>query len=150
MENFIFCAVCKAFSSAEKLYKNLSDNCNLLPSSESSNHVLAYVTGAVIQEILLIFNNGKTNKISEKDLLLNCLPYLGYLFGIFYRGICRSTKNTSLASNVVSFLMAGKDVGKNFTLPERKDVNVMDRGGLWKVNENVKIMLKIAECYFTV
>ena len=46
--------------------------------------------------------------------------------------------------------MAGKDVGKNFTLPERKDVNVMDRGGLWKVNENVKIMLKIAECYFTV
>ena len=99
---------------------------------------------------MLIFNNGKTNKISEKDLLLNCLPYLGYLFGIFYRGICRSTKNSSLASNVVSFLMAGKDVGKNFTLPERKDVNVMDRGGLWKVNENVKIMLKIAECCFTV
>ena len=31
-----------------------------------------------------------------------------------------------------------------------KDVNVMDRGGLWKVNENVKIMLKIAECYFRI
>ena len=43
----------KAFISAENLYKNLSGNCGLLLSFEVANHVLAQLTGAIIQEDVL-------------------------------------------------------------------------------------------------
>ena len=46
--------------------------------------------------------------------------------------------------------MAIKCIGKNATLPEHKDVNIMDRGGSQKVNENVISISKIAECYFRI
>ena len=46
--------------------------------------------------------------------------------------------------------MAGKCVGENVTLPEHKHINIMDRGGLWKVNENVTSIFKIAEHYFRI
>ena len=46
--------------------------------------------------------------------------------------------------------MAGKCVGENVTLPEHKHVNIMDRGDLWKVNENVISIFKIAERYFRI
>ena len=60
----------RTFSPTENLYKNLSGNCRLLPSSEIPNHVLARLTGAVIQEILITFNNDKIENFSEKGLLL--------------------------------------------------------------------------------
>ena len=44
--------------------------------------------------------------------------------------------------------MARKCVGENDTLPEHKHVNVMDRGGLWKVNENITSSFKNAKRYF--
>ena len=46
--------------------------------------------------------------------------------------------------------MAGKCVGENVTLPEHKHVRIMDRGDLWKVNENVISIFKIAERYFRI
>ena len=47
-------------------------------------------------------------------------------------------KNTGLYSQqYLSFLMARKCVGENVTLPEHKHVSIMDKGGLWKINENV-------------
>ena len=44
--------------------------------------------------------------------------------------------------------MTRKRVDENVTLPEHKHVNIMDRGGLWNVNENVTSIFKIAERYF--
>lgn len=46
--------------------------------------------------------------------------------------------------------MAGKCVGENVTLPEHERVNIMDSGGLWKVNENFTSISKIAERYFKI
>ena len=46
--------------------------------------------------------------------------------------------------------MTRKRVDENVTLPEHKHVNIMDRGGLWKVNENFTSIFKIAERYFRI
>ena len=44
--------------------------------------------------------------------------------------------------------MAGKCVGENVTLQEPKHFKIMDRGSLWKVNENVTSIFKITGCYY--
>ena len=139
---------CKAFISTEKLYKNLSSNYSLLLSFEVANHVSAQLTGAIIQEDVLTYKIEEAENFSENDLSL--ISYLrGYVFGTFYRKICCSTKNAGLYSQqCFSFLMARKFFDKNVTLPEHKHVNIMDRGGLWNVNENVTSIFKIAERYF--
>ena len=46
--------------------------------------------------------------------------------------------------------MTGKCVDENVTLLEHKHVNIMDRGGLWRVNENFTSIFKIAEHYFRI
>ena len=47
----------------------------------------------------------------------------------------------------LSFVVAGKCVGETISLPEHRHVNVLNRGGLWKVNEDVAIF-SVAEAYF--
>ena len=96
----------KAFISTEKLYKNLSGNCSLLLSFEVANHVLAQLTGAIIQEDVLTYEIEGAENFSENDLSL--ISYLrGYVFGAFYTRICCSTKNTGLyTQQCLSFLMA--------------------------------------------
>ena len=44
--------------------------------------------------------------------------------------------------------MAGKCVGETISLPEHRHVNVLNRGGLWKVNEDVIAIFGVAEAYF--
>ena len=46
--------------------------------------------------------------------------------------------------------MVGKCVLEKLTLPENKHVNIMDGGGLWKVNGNVTSIFKIVERYFRI
>ena len=43
--------------------------------------------------------------------------------------------------------MAGKCSGENLPLPEHKHIEILDRGGLWKV-DNVTLRFKVAECHF--
>ena len=92
----------------------------------------------------------EAENFSKKDSSI--VSYLGgYVFGTFYRRIRCSLKNTGLYSQqCLSFLIAGKCIGENVTLPEHKSVNILDRGGLWKVNENVTSIFKIAERYFRI
>ena len=92
----------------------------------------------------------EAENFSKKDSSI--VSYLGgYVFGTFYRRIRCSLKNTGLYSQqCLSFLIAGKCIGENVTLPEHKYVNILDRGGLWKVNENVTSIFKIAERYFRI
>ena len=96
---------CKAFSST-KLWCIATD-------------VLAHLNGEVIQEILLLFND-KTEKLLEKGWLLKKFTSLALFLGYF-------TEESVVPQKI---LTAGKCVGKNVTLPEHKDVNIMDRGGL--------------------
>ena len=127
----------KTFSSAETIYKSLCGNCSLLLSFVVTNHVLALLTGVTIQEDVLTYDTDEVQNLSEKDLSL--ISYLGGCFWNIYRRICCSTKNTGLYSQqCLSFLMDGKYVGENVTLPEHRHVNIMDRAGLWKLNENIK------------
>ena len=44
--------------------------------------------------------------------------------------------------------MAGKCVGETISLPELRHVNFLNRGGLWKVNEDVIAIFSVSEAYF--
>ena len=44
--------------------------------------------------------------------------------------------------------MAGKCSGENLALPEHKPIEILDRGGLWKVDNNVTLICKVAEYHF--
>ena len=44
--------------------------------------------------------------------------------------------------------MSGKYSGKNLTLVEHKHTEMLHRGGLWKVDNNVTLIFKVAECHF--
>ena len=43
--------------------------------------------------------------------------------------------------------MGGKCVGETVSLPEHRHVDVLNRGGLWKVNEDVIVIFSVAEPY---
>ena len=43
--------------------------------------------------------------------------------------------------------MDGKYVGETISLPEHRHVNVLNRGDLWKVNEDVIAIFSVAEAY---
>lgn len=48
-----------------------------------------------------------------------------------------------------TFLMTGKCYGENLSLPEHKHIETLDRGGLWKVDDdNVTLILRVAKCHF--
>lgn len=140
----------KVFStSPESVYRGLSGKCSLLLSFDVANQVLVHITGAEIQNDIVEFDCENTETFSEKDLSL--LSYLGgYVFGTFYRRIHRKKNSSLYAQQCLSSLLAGKCIGGSITLPEHKHVNIMDRGGLWKVNENVTSIFKVAESYFKV
>ena len=38
--------------------------------------------------------------------------------------------------------------GENLPLSEHKHIEILDRGGLWKVDNNVILIFKVAECHF--
>ena len=73
------------------------------------------------------------------------------MFGTMYRRI-RFSKSSSHSSTYhqqcLSFLMAGKCLDENLSIPEHKHVETFDRGGLWKVNLDVISIFSVAESYF--
>ena len=44
--------------------------------------------------------------------------------------------------------MAGKYVGETISLPEHSYVDGLNRGGLWKVNEDVFAIFSVAAAYW--
>ena len=44
--------------------------------------------------------------------------------------------------------MAGRCVGETVSLPEQRHVDVLNRGSLWKMNEDVIALFSVAEAYF--
>ena len=44
--------------------------------------------------------------------------------------------------------MAGKCSGESLPLPKHKYIEILDRRGLWKVDNNGTLILKVAECHF--
>ena len=48
----------------------------------------------------------------------------------------------------LSFLVTGKCVRGTISLPERRHVNALGRGNLWKVNEDVYVIFSVVKAYF--
>ena len=44
--------------------------------------------------------------------------------------------------------MARKCSGENLPLPVHKHIEILDWGGLWKVDNNVTLIFKVPECHF--
>ena len=44
--------------------------------------------------------------------------------------------------------MTIKCSGENLPLPEHNHIEILDRRELWKVDNNVKLIFKVAECHF--
>ena len=138
----------KLYSQAEN-YKNLSHDCSLILSFDVVNQILAHLTGAKIHSDILVYENSDISTLTEKDISI--ISYLsGYVFGTFYRRLRSMKSNTSsyYQQQCLSFLMAGKCSGENLPLPEHKHIEILDRGGLWKVDNNVILIFKVAECHF--
>ena len=138
----------KNFTVKQKI-KNLSHDCSLILSFDVVNQILAHLTDAKIHSDILVHENCDISNFTEKDISI--IVYLcGYVFGTFYRRL-RSTKSNISSyyqQQWLSFLMAGKCSGENLPLPEHKHIEVLDRGGLWKVYNNMTLIFKVAECHF--
>ena len=88
---------------------------------------------------------------SEKDIA--SLEYLsGYCFRTVYARLRNSSKHRSLISQQsMSVLLAGKcDVDRYAEMPTHRLVDAKDRGGLWRVDEKVKEIFRIAEIEFQI
>ena len=140
----------KLFIDSENYNKDLDRHCSLMLSFEVANNVLAHLAGATFHDDVLEFDDSSSDSLSDKDMSL--ISYLaGYVFGTFYRRI-RFSKSGNYGSfyhqQCLSFLMAGKIVDESMSMPEHQHVEVLNRGGLWKVTSTVTSIFKIVECYF--
>ena len=137
------------FSDESCDYENLDHNCSLLLSFENVNHVVAHLAGAKIQDDVFTLEDTSSNSFTEKEISL--ISYLsGYVFSTFYRRI-RFSKSGSCSSfyhqQCLTFLLARKCTEEQ-TSSEHKHIEMLDRGGLWKVTSDVTSIFTIAECYF--
>ena len=110
--------------------------------------MLAYITGATYSDDIARFDCDTTFSAKEKALIV----YLsGCVFGTFYHRILFSKtahQDQTYHQQCLSFSVAGKCVGETIYLTEYRHVNVLNRGGLWKVNEDVIAIFSVAEVYF--
>ena len=130
-------------------YKNLSHDCSLILIFDVVKQILAHLTDAKIHSDILVYENSDISALTEKDISI--IPYLsGYVFGTFYRRLRSTKSNTSsyYQRQCLSFLKARKCSGENLPLPEHKHIEILDRGGLWKVDNNVTLIFKVAEYHF--
>ena len=138
----------KLYSQAEN-YKNLSHDCSLILSFDVVNQILPHLTGAKTHSDILVYENSDISTLTEKDISI--MSYLsGYVFGTFYRRLRSARSNTSsyYQQQCLSFLMAGKCSGENLPLPEHRHIKILDRIGLWKVDNIVTLIFKVVECHF--
>ena len=138
----------KVFVDAEDPFRGLDVNCTRLLGFEIANHILAYITGATYSDDVVHFDCDTKFSAKEKSLI----AYLsGYVFGAFYHQIRFSKtahQDQTYHQQCLSFLVAGKCVGETVSLPEHRHVDVLNWGGLWKVNEDVVTIFSVAEAYF--
>ena len=110
------------------------------------------MTGATIRDDVLSFDDASSKCLSEKEIAI--ISYLsGYIFETFYRRI-RNSKSGHFGSvycqQCLSFLIAGKCDGESISivLLEHRHVQLLDRGGLWRVKSDVTSIFEVAERYF--
>ena len=129
----------------KNLHQNLRHDCSLILSLDVVNQIFSHLTGAKNYSGILVYENPDISTLTKKNISI--VSYLdGCVFGTFYRRL-RSIKSNSSSyyqQQCLSFLMAVKCSGENFPLPENKHIE----SGLWKVDNNVILISKVAECHF--
>lgn len=135
----------KIFIDNSEAFKGLSHECSMLLVMEIANLILRYITRATfIDDVPTFSYNG--NQFTEKEKSI--ITYIiGYVFGTMFRRM-RFSKlhNTTLYhQQYLSFVMAGKCKDEKLVIPEHKHVELLDRGGLWKVNTDVVAIFSVAE-----
>ena len=138
----------KVFVDAEDPFRGLDVNCTRLLGFEIANHILAHIIGATYDDDVVHFDCDTKFSAKEKSLT----AYLsGYVFGAFYRRIRFSKtarQDQTYHQQCLFFLVTGKCVGETISLPKHRHVDVLNRGGLWKVNEDVIAIFSVSEAYF--
>ena len=92
--------------------------------------------------------------LSTSKVIPSFLPqknYLLHIFRAFYRRIRFSKtahQDQTYPQQSLSFLVAVKCVGGTILLPEHGHINVLNRVGIWKVNEDIISIISVAEAYF--
>ena len=139
--------VYKQFSS-DNVFPSLHVLSSRLLCFEITNHILAHLTGATVEDDAVKFEN-KENEFDDKEKSI--IAHLsGYVFGTFYRRIRFSKRDTASLyhQQCLSFLTAGKHPDDSPSLPEHSHTDIHDRGGLWKVNKDVIDIFVVAESFF--
>lgn len=135
----------KIFIDNSEAFKGLSHECSMLLVMEIANLILRYITRATfIDDVPTFSYNG--NQFTEKEKSI--ITYIiGYVFGtMFHRMRFSKLHNTTLYhQQCLSFVMAGKCKDEKLVIPEHKHVELLDRGGLWKVNTDVVAIFSVAE-----
>ena len=138
-----FCPqICKLYGKPE----NVNHGYSLIFSFDVVNQILAHLTGAKFHSDIPVYENSDILTLTEKDIsIISCLS--GYVFGTFYRRLHSKKSYTSsyYQQQCLSFLMAGKGSGEKLPIPEHKHIEILDQGGLWKVDNNVTLIFKVAE-----
>ena len=133
----------QVFVDAEDPFRGLCVNSIRLLGFEIANHILP----SLHYRSYLQWWCDTNFSAKEKSLI----AYLsGYVFGAFYRRIRFSKtahQDQTYHQQCLSFLVGGKCVGETVSLPEHRHVDVLNRGGLWKVNEDVIVIFSVAEPY---
>ena len=97
--------------------------------------------------------------LSTSTVIISFLPKKNHLLHIFvvislehfiaeYFSTKAAHQDQTYHQQCLSFLVADKCVGETISLPEYMHVNVLNRGGLWKLNEDVIAIFSFAEAYF--
>ena len=134
----------KVFMDAEDPFRGFDVNYTRLLGLGIANHILAYITGTTYSDDVAHFDCDTKFSAKNKSLI----AYLsGYVFWAFYRRIHFSKtahQGRPYHQHCLFFLVAGKCVGKAIFLPEHRHVDVLNKGGLWKVNEHVIAIFSVA------
>ena len=144
----VYPRIYKLYSQAEN-YRNLSHDCSLILCFDVVNQILAHLTGTKTHSDILVYENSDISTLTEKDITI--ISYLSeYVFGTFYKWLRSTKSNTSryYQQQCLTFVMARKCCGENLPLPEHKHIKILHRRELWKVDNNVTLISKVAECHF--
>ena len=102
--------------------------------------------------MMMLFTSTVIPSFLRKKKSLIAYLSSGYVFGAFYRQISFSKtahQDQTYHQQCLSFLVAGKCVGETISLPEHRNVNVLNQGGLWKMKMLFLflVLLKLISCH---
>ena len=138
----------KIFVDGEDPCRGLDLNCTRLLRFEIAKHILAYIIGGTYSDDVVHFNCDTKFSAEEKSLIAYLCGYVLEHFIAEYVSTKAAHQDQTYHQQCLSFLVADKCVGETISLPEYRHVNVLNRGGLWKLNEDVIAIFSVAEAYF--